>query len=353
MRSTAFRSVVVILGLVAAQPAAAQVYPERLLSPARLRAEQQRDRSRPTRDQDRREEQTERTTRTVRIGANGELDVANISGDVIVSRGSGQDATIEIVKTARAQSADDARAMLGMVQVEVTDRAGRAEVRTRYPNGDEVRGSNRRNVNVSVTFTITAPAGARVTARSISGNVSTRDMHGELTAESVSGNVIITNGGRVAGAKSISGNVEITGAEVDGNLDASSVSGQVTVHRIKARQLSLNTVSGNLSIEDVDASRVSLQAVSGNIDLIGTLTRGGRYTLSSHSGEIRLALSGNIGFELDATTFSGSIRSDLPLTGGTSDGRGRRQRQVRGVYGDGSAVLDLNTFSGSVVISKR
>ena len=352
MRSASFRSVVSVLGLLAALPASAQVYPERIPSAARLRPEPQRDRARQNRDQNGREEQTERTTRTVRIGTGGELDLANISGDVNISRGSGQDATIEIVKTARAQSADDARTMLGLVQIEVTERGGRAEVRTRYPNGDEMRGGNRRNINVSVTYTVTAPSEARITARSISGNVTARDMRGELTLESVSGNVIITNGGRVAGAKSISGNVEITGAEVDGSLDASSVSGTVTARRIKARQLSLNTVSGNLAVEDVDSGRVELQAVSGNVDLIGALARGGRYTVSSHSGEIKVILSGNTGFELDATTFSGSIRSDLPLTGGSSDNR-RRQREVRGVYGDGSAVLDLTTFSGSVVISKR
>jgi hypothetical protein len=350
-----FRSVVFVLGLLAAVPVNAQVYPERMPSAARVRAEQQGDRPRQTRDRDQngREEQTERTTRTVRLGANGELDVANVAGDIVISRGSGQDATFEIVKTARAQSADEARTMLGLVQVEVNERGGRAEVRTRYPNSDEMRGGNRRNLNVSVTYTITAPATARITARSVSGNVTARDLRGELTMESVSGNVIIVNGGRVAGAKSISGNVEITGADIDGNLDASSVSGTVMARRIKARQLSLNTVSGNVSAEDVESSRVELQAVSGNIDLIGTLSRGGRYTMSSHSGEIKVMLSGTIGFELEASTFSGSIRSDLPLTGGTSDNRGRRQREVRGVYGDGSALLDLNTFSGSVVISKR
>jgi hypothetical protein len=30
-----------------------------------------------------------------------------------------------------------------------------------------------------------------------------------------------------------------------------------------------------------------------------------------------------------------------------------RRRSLRGVYGDGSAVLEVTTFSGSVVVSKR
>jgi hypothetical protein len=75
---------------------------------------------------------------------------------------------------------------------------------------------------------------------------------------------------------------------------------------------------------------------------------------------VRIILSGDTGFELDANSFSGSIRSDLPLTastGGTGgagrNDRGRRQHAVRGIYGNGSAVLHATTFSGSVVISKR
>jgi Putative adhesin len=335
-----------------ARPAAAQVYPERVPS-ARARVQQQRDRARVSRDQGR-DEQTERTTRTLRIGATGELDVANIAGDILISRGAGQDATLEIVKTARAQSPDDAKALLGMVQVDVVERAGRAEVRTRYPSGDEMRTQNRRNVNVSVAYTITAPVGARITARSISGNVSARDLHGELTLESVSGNLTIASAGRVTSAKTISGNVEIAGTEIDGAMEASSVSGTVAVRRSKARRLTLSTVSGDLALEDVDCGRVGMQAVSGNIQISGALSPEGRYDLTSHSGDVRILLSGSTGFELDANSFSGSIRSDLPLTG-TSGGaeRGRRQRAMRGVYGNGSAVLDLKTFSGSISISKR
>ena len=339
---------------MAAWPTAAQVYPERIHSSLRARADQQRDRARTNRDQGR-DEQTERTTRTVRIGASGELDVANIAGDIVVTRGSGQDVTIEIVKTARAQSADDARALLGLVQVDVIERPGRAEVRTRYPTGDEMRTQNRRNVNVSVAYTLTAPVGARVTARSISGNVTARDLQGELTLESVSGNVAIANGGRVASAKTISGNVEITGTTIDGALDASSVSGTVAVRKTKARRMALATVSGNVAIEDVDCGRVEMQAVSGDVDLTGALSAGGRYDITSHSGQVRITLSGDTGFELDANSFSGSIRSDLPLTGqtGGTSARGRRQQGVHGVYGNGSAVLDVTTFSGSIVIAKR
>jgi hypothetical protein len=87
--------------------------------------------------------------------------------------------------------------------------------------------------------------------------------------------------------------------------------------------------------------------------MTGPLTAGGRYDATSHSGSVRITLTGDTGFELDANSFSGSIRSDLPLTGNVGGDRGRRQRAVRGVYGNGSAVLHLTTFSGGIVIEKR
>jgi hypothetical protein len=73
-------------------------------------------------------------------------------------------------------------------------------------------------------------------------------------------------------------------------------------------------------------------------------------------------LANPAGFELNASSFSGSIRSDLPLTiGGDSsvrDGNSRRSRDsgphnMRATFGDGSATLTIRTFSGDVVIGKR
>jgi hypothetical protein len=44
------------------------------------------------------------------------------------------------------------------------------------------------------------------------------------------------------------------------------------------------------------------------------------------------------------------VHSDFPIdTAAPRD----RSRSLRGVYGDGSAVLEITTFSGSIVINKR
>jgi DUF4097 and DUF4098 domain-containing protein YvlB len=330
-----------------AAPAGAQVYPERIRSVARARVEAAKVEHYQRRE---REEQTERFTKTVRLGANGQIDISNIAGDITVTRGGGSDATIEVTKVSRGRTVDDAREMLPLVSVEITERAGRVEVRTHYPDDDR-RTNNRRNINVSVSYSISAPAGASITAESISGNVSVRDLRGELSLSSISGNIAVANGGRISNAKSISGNVEITATEIESASNVSSVSGNVTVRNLKARRLDLGSVSGNIIIDDVACDRVQAQTTSGDVDFRGALAGGGRYDLQSHSGEVRITLAGDTGFELDANSFSGSVRTDLPIT--IQGTRGRDRRVQRGTYGDGSAILHLTTFSGNIVIMKR
>jgi hypothetical protein len=334
--------------------ASAQVYPERIAVRMTARAlDVARAYQGRGRDQNR-EEQTERTTKVLKLGAQGMLALGNIAGDITVSRG-GSDITLDIVKTARARTVEDAKEALRLVPVEITERGDRADVKTRYPDGDEQRRNNRRNLNVSVAYTVTAPAGTRVTLTSISGNITVTDVTGDINANTISGDVRITRAGRIGAAKTISGIVEIVETQSDGPVAGSSVSGDVILRRVTARRLEAGSVSGNIKLDDLQCDRVSASTTSGSVWFGGTLARNGRYDLNSFSGDIRIALSGNTGFELEANSFSGDVRTDLPITRhGNSPTRGRGpQKALSGTYGDGAAVLDLTTFSGSIVITKK
>ena len=343
----------IILGAVLiAAPAAAQPSREQLRASMRAAVENLR-----TGDyQQGREEQTDRQTRTLKLGANGEISLSNIAGDITVTKGNGNDTTVEIIKTARARTADEAKAQLGLVAVTVTERNGRAEVKTEYPQNEQGRwGWGRRNTNVSVAYNVSTPAGTRLTINSISGNIRVSDVKGDLSVNTISGGVRLANAGRIASAKSVSGTVEILDTQIDGTVEAQSVSGNVVLRKVSARRVNVGSVSGTVQVEDVQCDRVEAHSISGDVEYQGALAKAGRYELTSHSGTVRIGVSGNTGFELEANSFSGSVRSDLELTNSsTGDGRGpMRRRALRGVYGDGSAVLNITTFSGSVVISKR
>lgn len=297
---------------------------------------------------DNRAEQTDRQTRTVKVGASGTIELRNIAGDISVTAGGGDSATIEIVKSARGSSDADAREQLGLVTVDVVERAGRVEVTARYPDDNRRRG--RRNINVSTAYRVTAPAGTRIKVESISGGVTTTGVHGELTLNSISGDIRVERAGRAVTATSISGNVELISASADAVAELSSTSGNVTARNITVQRIDMGSISGNVRATDLQADTAELHTMSGDVEYTGSLTRGGTYEFRTHSGDVRLTLGGGTGFELEASTFSGEVRSGLDLR---LEGTSRRNRTIRATYGDGAARIEATSFSGTVVINGR
>ncbi len=178
---------------------------------------------------------------------------------------------------------------------------------------------------------------------------------GGLTLESVSGSIRIANAGRTVNGRTISGDIELNDTKVEGALEAGTISGTVRLRRLTARSLAVNSVSGNVMMEDVTAERMNAQSISGDITFAGDLQANGRYEFAAHSGTVRLALPAATGFQIEASSFSGSINTDIPITMANTQGGqgGRRSRALRGTAGSGGAFLDLTTFSGSIVIVKR
>jgi DUF4097 and DUF4098 domain-containing protein YvlB len=302
-------------------------------------------------------EQTEHFTRKIKIGRDGRFSLTNISGEIVVTAGSGDEVSIDAVKRARGD-----RSELSQVQIVVDDRAGRVDVRTEYEQNRSDR--NRRGNSVSVDYTISLPASASADLHSVSGSIKVTGVHGSLRAEAVSGDVTISDAPRLEAAKTVSGNVSLTGVTADGDLSAASVSGNVRAKGLKARGLDLGSVSGDINVSDVTCERLGVKSVSGSVEYSGGIAKGGRYEINTHSGTVRLLLANPAGFELNANSFSGSIRSELALTiGGDPSGRnndasrgrrdGNNSHAIRATFGDGSATIVARTFSGDIIIAKR
>ena len=301
------------------------------------------------RNQDRelRVEQIDKQTTKIALGPNGSLDLKNISGDIIVTGGNGREVTMDITRRSRGRTDADAKLGLEQVKVEVDHRGDRATVETRYP---EQQGRQRLPYSVSVAYVISAPAGTRMNITNISGDVTVKGMTGDLSLDVVSGDIQITNATRVMNVKSISGDTLLADVQNDAVLNVGSVSGDLTLQRVKVRRLAVNVISGDVVATDVTADGVELKSMSGSVEYSGPLTRSGRYDLQAHSGDVRLVITGNVGFDLRAETFSGRIQSDagIELKNSTNT-----RRSLRGTVGDGSAVVVATTFSGNVIVSRR
>lgn len=301
-------------------------------------------------------ETVDKTSQTFKVGAEGALDLTGIAGDVRVTGSGGNEIRVEATKRVRHRNVDEARRLLNELRVDMNHFNGRVEVRSVYPRRTSSGGGNS---SARIDYVVTVPAGAMVAVKSISGDVIVSAVRGEVRAETVSGDVSIDSSPNLAVAKTVSGDViarDVGGATT---LVLSTVSGSVIASGLKVRALEAGSVSGDVKLSGSQVERVQAKSVSGNIDFDAPLVKSGRYEFTSHSGDVRVVISGNTGFELDADTFSGSVRSDVPVTLRTAgrDDRDRRRgasnRAIRGSYGDASAIVSIRSHSGSVVIAKK
>ncbi len=295
------------------------------------------------------QQQTEKFAKTLPLAKGGAVDVSNISGDIIITGGAGDQVVIDAVK--RGRTAEDLKALA----IEVTTTAGRVDVRVKYP-------PESRNINASADFTISVPRYAQVSVKSVSGDLKLSTIDGSARAESVSGDVSVSSAAQLESARSVSGDVRVETAGNTADLTAKSVSGDLNLRAIKARGIVANSVSGDVRLNDVTCERIEANSISGDMTFDGPLAKGGNYDLQSHSGDITVYTDGKAGFELNARTFSGDVTSAFELTmkfGGEGEradrrGPGRKPGQsVRGTFGDGGALLDIKSFSGDVRIADR
>jgi hypothetical protein len=272
-----------------------------------------------------------------------------------VTTGRDSEIKVEAVKRVRHRDPEEARRLLGQLRVDVTQVGGRLEVRTIYPR------TSGRSMSWSIDYTLTVPATTTLALKTVSGDLSVSGVRGEVRAETTSGDVDITSAPNLAVAKTVSGDVRARDIEGPCSVTLATLSGTVIATGVKVRTLDAGAVSGNIQLSNLQVERLSAKVISGDVEFDGTLARGGRYEFNAHSGNVRLTLLNPTGFELDASTFSGTIRSDFPVTlrstaRSDNDPRGRRgnsTRAIRGTFGDAGALLSVRSFSGTVAIVKK
>src|SRR5215831_6563993 len=245
-------------------------------------------------------EDTDRVSRKVRIGKDGRVSISNLSGDIVVSASSGDEVSIDATK--RGSRGDFDR-----VRIVIDDKPGRVDIRTDY---SPWRGGN----NVSVDYNVTVPADVSLDVHSVSGRVRVDGVKGSIRLASVSGNITSANTPQVEYLRTVSGEIVLGSISHDGTLSVSSVSGNIALNGVKTRTLDLNTVSGEIRLRDAAIEALTAKSLSGGFEYSGTLEKSGRYDVNSHSGSVRFSLGDNTGFELNAGSFSGSIRSDFSMT---------------------------------------
>jgi hypothetical protein len=298
--------------------------------------------------------------RTITVTGPAEIEVVSGSGRIEVRPGSGD--RIEV--TGRVQANDDRGS--GRGSLDPAERVRRIEARPPIEqSGNVVRighipDEDLRN-GVSISYTLTVPAasslssktgsgsqdiegiGGRVVASTGSGSLTFRSLGGDLRASSGSGSISADVVGGAFHATTGSGSIRAAG--VTGRITAKTGSGDIDVTQAGSGGVDVGSSSGAIRARGV---RGDLQAStsSGTLDVQGELSAD--WQLSSSSGSITIGLPAGQGFNLDASTGSGRISTDFPVTvSGTVD-----RRSLKGMTPGGGPLLRVRTSSGGISIQR-
>ncbi len=231
---------------------------------------------------------------TGRIPAGKALEIRGVNGEIDAMPATGAEA--EVVAVKKSRRSDPAE-----VTIQVVEHADGVTICAVYPPGRKglanecaPGGGGRMETNdndVSVRFTVRVPAGVRLVARTVNGDVSAKGLAARVEATTVNGDV-----------------------QVGTSADAEA-----------------STVNG------------SIQAA------IGRGKWQGSAAFHTVNGGITLEAPAGLSAEVTAETINGTITSDFPLLVQGRFG----PRRLTGRIGDGGGTLSLKTVNGSIRLASR
>ena len=289
-----------------------------------------------------------RSEKTLKLEPGGRLVMDLAVGSVTINGTSESGARIEITS-----NRDDFEELF---KIDLEQSAGEARVTARK------RSSFRWPKNVWAHFDVRVPAETAVDVKTSGGSVEIfrlrRDAQldtsgGSIRAENLAANLKAhTSGGSIT-LREVSGNarVDTSGGAIEGDalagtLDARTSGGSIRLDRVTGDLLA-HTSGGSIRIDDA-GGKVDASTSGGSVE-VGFAkgnSRGGEVETSG--GGVRVSLDPAVNLDLDASTSSGPVTSDLPVQTSTVS-----KSHLSGKIGAGGETLRVHSDGGPIHIEAR
>jgi DUF4097 and DUF4098 domain-containing protein YvlB len=255
--------------------------------------------------------------KTLNVSGSVELSVNTGSGYIHVSPGSGsQIHIVGHVHANRGGWGDD-----GSPEDRVKQVVANPPIEQ---NGNIVTVGKHTNYhNISIDYDITTPKGTNLEADSGSGDLRLTELGGSLKANTGSGSI------------------EASG--LSGRVALETGSGDIHAEMHAAPDVKAQTGSGSIRLRGVNGALYA-ETGSGDIEIEGQ--PGANWKLETGSGSVTLNTGSSAKFSLDATTGSGSVHSDPPIsTHGSLE-----KHHITGDVNGGGPTVRVETGSGDIRI---
>jgi DUF4097 and DUF4098 domain-containing protein YvlB len=198
--------------------------------------------------------------------------------------------------------------------------------------GPEWRGNQgwadwRRNESWTVDYDVQVPRDTALTVAAVNGEVTIRELSGDVSAEAVNGEIAIS--------------------DVGGDVSAKAVNGEIAINRVSG-DIFAEVVNGDVELEGVSGS-VDGHAVNGSIEVtvVGDRLAGEGITLVTVNGPVELRIPEGFSARLELETVSGGMDVDFPITIS-----GKLGRSISTTLGGGGPLVRLETTGGSISVDR-
>ena len=277
--------------------------------------------------------------KTVAADPHGTVEISNVSGEIDVT---GWDSPQVEVRGTLGAGAD---------RLDVESEGGRTSIKVIVPN------HSFRSADTDLRIRV--PRESELDISTVSAHISMKSVQGALSLKTVNGDVNSDLYQHDAEIKTVSGSVALQGrAEVSApgsHIRITSVSGDITIQK-GAGDLEATTVSGNMRIQLDPTHNVRIRTTSGQLTFNGKLTRGGNLDSETISGSVNIHAAAESGMEYDISSFSGDISDCMGVQAEkvSKYGPGKRLSGSDGVRGgEDAARVRIKTMSGDVQLCDK
>jgi DUF4097 and DUF4098 domain-containing protein YvlB len=241
-------------------------------------------------------------------------------------------------------------------EVEVTGELGKGTEKLEFVVADKVtRIKVIMPVKASDTedtdLVIHVPTASRLSVNTVSADIEVQGLLGAQRLQSVSADIRTAAAGEDVECKSVSGDVVVAGSFKKGLLTITTVSGDATALRV-AGEVNANTVSGDITLGLGETNRSRVRSTSGDLTIAALLAADGKLDAESISGDVRLDLVGAVNAEFNISSFNGEIRNCFgPKAVSISEYAPGKELRFR--EGQGSAQVRIKTMNGDINVCRK
>jgi hypothetical protein len=308
------------------------------------------------------EEITKIEERTFDFSPGGKIQVLSDAGFIRVESWEKNEVYLRYTKRVWDSSQRNAERRMEDLQVEINDQPGQLSIR-QVPGFEENdfhffdlfdpdRWSHSRHAS-RIEFELKVPRQCNLVLESDEGDITVRQIEGEVKADSDEGNIALENlsHGEVT-ADTDEGEIDCRNLQLDDyRLQLSSDEGVLRASEVTARAVWAETDEGDIVLSRLNTGGGKFNTDEGDIEVDAARFDEGTWSITTDEGDVELFIPANAEAEISLESDDGDIRSDFNLERVSGDDDQSERRSGR--LGEGRARLEIYTDEGDISLRRR